>query len=505
MSGARIGKYEVLKSLGEGTSAKVKLCVNTETGEKVAIKIIKKSLFDTKADFKRKIMREIALMRFLEHPHIIRLHEVFESTNHLYMILEYAQNGELYDYLVARRFLKPDTAMKFFRQIIYGIDFLHSNSICHRDLKPENILLDENNNLKIADFGFARWMKTNTAITSCGSPHYAAPEVVKGAPYDGRAADVWSSGVILYALLAGYLPFDDPSIRNVLAKVKSGVFTFPDTLRVEPIKDLIRHILVVDVSQRLTIDQIKMHPAFHLYLPEGYEVPYPLPAPNISEPVENDDPRFYSLLRNIGYESDDQIKEELQANYSTAAKIFNYMYFEKQNLKNLPWASSIRASIAAKPKFSLNLENFMFHRNESPLQIGSFDTAPSMTVGSSPYQSFKESTKWNISLMDDQYYGDDDDNPDIKMYTFEPRVIQQLVLVRDLQKEFAKNKYDYFFPDDMSFIIHQNEQESYYTLSVLQKGQNETYIYIEQAYGTPEELEAFIKMINTLLSKYPLK
>ena len=199
----KIGKYQVLKNLGEGTQGKVKLCLDTETGEKVAIKIIKKSLFDTKKDFKRKIMREIALMRFLDHPHLIKLKEVFESTNHLYMILEYAENGELYDYLVARGLLKPDTAMKFFRQIIYAIEFLHQNSICHRDLKPENILLDANDNVKIADFGFARWIENSmSAVTSCGSPHYAAPEVIRGNPYDGRKADIWSCGVILYALIA---------------------------------------------------------------------------------------------------------------------------------------------------------------------------------------------------------------------------------------------------------------------------------------------------------------
>ena len=497
----KIGKYQVIKNLGEGTSAKVKLCINTETGEKVAIKLIKKSLFETKVDFKRKIMREIALMRFLEHPHIIRLHEVFESKNHLYLILEYAQNGELYDFLVNRRFLKPDTAMKFFRQIIYGIDFLHSNSICHRDLKPENILLDENNNLKIADFGFARWMKTNTAITSCGSPHYAAPEVVKGAPYDGRAADVWSTGVILFALLAGYLPFDDPSIRTVLTKVKSGVFTFPDTIRIPEIKDLIKRILVVDPVQRLTIDQIKMHPAFRLYLPEGYEVPYPLPAPNIEEPIDTEDPHFYNLLKNIGYESDDQIKEELQAPYSTAAKIFHCMYTEKQSLKKLPWASSIQEAILTKPKISLRFDNFAFN-HENSIPIGSNDPF-SFEMASSPYQSFKESTKWNMSLVDD--YTDDDENPEVRMHTFEPKVVPQLTLVRDLQKELAKKKYDYFFPDDISFIIHHSEQESYFTLTAAQKGATQSYIYIEQAYGTPEEFENFIKFINSILTKYPIK
>ena len=214
-----IGKYKILKNLGEGTQGKVKLCLDTETGKKVAIKIIKKSLFDTKTDFKRKILREIALMRFLDHPHLIKLYQVFESKNHLYMILEYAENGELYSYLVARRFLKPETAMRLFRQLIYAVEFLHTNSICHRDLKPENILLDSNNNIKLCDFGFARWISSsNAAVTSCGSPHYAAPEVIRGHPYDGRCADIWSCGVILYALLAVRI-FNDFFFREKLRQI----------------------------------------------------------------------------------------------------------------------------------------------------------------------------------------------------------------------------------------------------------------------------------------------
>jgi BR serine/threonine kinase len=141
-------------------------------------------------------------MRVLDHPSLLKFIEVFESPRHLYIFIEFAQHGELFDYLVTRRRLTEDVAMKFFRQIIYGLDYLHEHAICHRDLKPENILLDENDNIRIADFGFARWMPTNIAETSCGSPHYAAPEVVRGIQYDGRCADIWSCGVILYALLA---------------------------------------------------------------------------------------------------------------------------------------------------------------------------------------------------------------------------------------------------------------------------------------------------------------
>lgn len=197
-----VGDYILGRTLGAGTTGKVKLAVHKETNKQVAIKIIKKSLFNTKPDLERKIHREVALMRLLEHPHLLKLFDVCESQHHLYIILEYASNGELFDFLIKRRFLPPEQALTFFREIIYGLEFLHSHGICHRDLKPENLLLDDFGHVKIADFGFARWMKSNIAETSCGSPHYAAPEVINGLPYDGRCADIWSCGVILYALLS---------------------------------------------------------------------------------------------------------------------------------------------------------------------------------------------------------------------------------------------------------------------------------------------------------------
>jgi BR serine/threonine kinase len=198
----RIGDYRVVRTLGTGTTGKVKLGEHVVTGDYVAIKIIKKSDFGLKPALKAKIEREIALMRLLDHPQILKLVDVLDSPRHLHLILEYAENGELFDYLVRAQMLREDTALDIFRQLIFGLEYLHSRSICHRDLKPENILLDSNGRIRIADFGFARWMRSKIAETSCGSPHYAAPEVIRGQPYDGCAADIWSAGVILHALLA---------------------------------------------------------------------------------------------------------------------------------------------------------------------------------------------------------------------------------------------------------------------------------------------------------------
>lgn len=201
MSHQEVGSYILLKTLGIGSAGKVKLVQHKSTKQLFAMKILKKHSIDKSADFQKKIQREIILMQLLDHPHILKLNEVCESPKHFYIVLEYAYHGELLDFLLNKGSVDIVTSIYFFRQIIYGIDYLHSHSICHRDLKLENILLDKNDNIKIADFGFARWMKENMAETSCGSPHYAAPEVVKGIRYDGRIADIWSCGVILYSLL----------------------------------------------------------------------------------------------------------------------------------------------------------------------------------------------------------------------------------------------------------------------------------------------------------------
>ena len=197
----KVGEYILLQPLGEGAVGKVRLGKKENTGELVAIKIIKKASMERDPNGKNKIHREIALMRFLDHPNCIRLLDICESQRHLYIILEYAPKGDLVDLCTRFGPLTDEHAMEIFRQIIYGIDYLHIHSICHRDLKLENILVDTSDHIKIGDFGFARMLKNDVAETSCGSPNFAAPEIVKGLRYDGRKADVWSCGVILYALL----------------------------------------------------------------------------------------------------------------------------------------------------------------------------------------------------------------------------------------------------------------------------------------------------------------
>ncbi|XP_017748013.1 PREDICTED: LOW QUALITY PROTEIN: serine/threonine-protein kinase BRSK1 [Rhinopithecus bieti] len=236
----------------------VKLGVHCITGQKVAIKIVNREKLSESVLMK--VEREIAILKLIEHPHVLKLHDVYENKKYLYLVLEHVSGGELFDYLVKKGRLTPKEARKFFRQIVSALDFCHSYSICHRDLKPENLLLDEKNNIRIADFGMASLQVGDSLLeTSCGSPHYACPEVIKGEKYDGRRADMWSCGVILFALLVGALPFDDDNLRQLLEKVKRGVFHMPHFIPPD-CQSLLRGMIEVEPEKRLSLEQIQKHP-----------------------------------------------------------------------------------------------------------------------------------------------------------------------------------------------------------------------------------------------------
>ncbi|KAL6451729.1 HSL1 Serine/threonine-protein kinase HSL1 [Candida maltosa Xu316] len=204
-------------------------------------------------------------MKLISHPNIMGLYDVWENKNDLYLILEYIEGGELFDYLIKRGKLQEFEAINYFKQIINGINYLHQFNICHRDLKPENLLLDFSKNIKIADFGMAALeVKEKLLETSCGSPHYASPEIVAGKNYHGAPSDIWSCGIILFALLTGHLPFDDENIRKLLLKVQSGKFNMPHELSWEA-RDLISQMLKVNPDERIKIDAILNHPLLKKY------------------------------------------------------------------------------------------------------------------------------------------------------------------------------------------------------------------------------------------------
>uniref|UniRef100_F6Z338 BR serine/threonine kinase 2 n=1 Tax=Xenopus tropicalis TaxID=8364 RepID=F6Z338_XENTR len=248
-----VGPYRLEKTLGKGQTGLVKLGIHCVTCQKVAIKIVNREKLSESVLMK--VEREIAILKLIEHPHVLKLHDVYENKKYLwvYYFLEHVSGGELFDYLVKKGRLTPKEARKFFRQIISALDFCHSHSICHRDLKPENLLLDEKNNIRIADFGMASLQVGDSLLeTSCGSPHYACPEVIRGEKYDGRKADIWSCGVILFALLVGALPFDDDNLRQLLEKVKRGVFHMPHFIPPD-CQNLLCGMIEVDPTKRLTV------------------------------------------------------------------------------------------------------------------------------------------------------------------------------------------------------------------------------------------------------------
>ncbi|CAH8277527.1 unnamed protein product [Arabidopsis lyrata] len=258
--------YMIGKTLGHGSFAKVKLAVHVATGHNVAIKIFDR-LKIKKMDVDIKVQREIKILRLLMHPHIIRQYEGIETPDNIYVVMEYVKSRELFDYIVRNGRLQEDKARHLFQQLISGVEYCHHNRIVHRDLKPENVLLDSKCNIKIVDFGLGNVMQDGHFFkTSCGSPNYAAPEVVSGKHYSGPEVDIWSCGVILYALLCGTLPFSDENIPSLFDKIKRGIYILPDHL--SPLaRDLIPRILMVDPLMRISIAEIRQHPWFNNDLP----------------------------------------------------------------------------------------------------------------------------------------------------------------------------------------------------------------------------------------------
>ncbi len=227
----------------------------------VAIKILEKNRIVDRADVVR-VSREIAILKVIRHPNVIQLYEIIETPKQLYLIMEYAEKGELFEYIVTHKRVDEPQARRFYRQIVSGLDYLHRLNVTHRDLKPENLLLDHQSNIKIVDFGLSNMCKEGDLLkTACGSPCYAPPEMVAGRKYRGPAADVWSSGVVLYAMLCGYLPFDDPNTANLYKKISLADYAIPK--HVSPgARDLITRILQIDPAKRFTVADIRKHPWF---------------------------------------------------------------------------------------------------------------------------------------------------------------------------------------------------------------------------------------------------
>ena len=272
--GRSIGNYLLSKTIGEGTFGKVKLGVHLLTGERVAVKVLEKDRITDKGDVKR-VTREIQILKHIQHPHVVNLLEVIEKPRHIYLVTEYVAGGELFEFIVAHGRLQETQACRIFRQVLVAVDACHALGVAHRDLKPENMLVDEECNIKLIDFGLSNTYDSPTALlrTACGSPCYAAPEMIAGKRYLGAAADLWSLGVCLFAMLCGYLPFEDPDTPALYKKILAGSYAVADHVSSDA-RDLLAGLLTTGTqaphhSLSLSLSLFAFNP--HLSSPHSHQ------------------------------------------------------------------------------------------------------------------------------------------------------------------------------------------------------------------------------------------
>uniref|UniRef100_A0A3P9HM48 MAP/microtubule affinity-regulating kinase 3 n=1 Tax=Oryzias latipes TaxID=8090 RepID=A0A3P9HM48_ORYLA len=297
-----IGQYRLLKTIGKGNFAKVKLARHVLTGKEVAVKIIDKTQLNSSS--LQKLFREVRIMKLLNHPNIVKLFEVIETDKTLYLVMEYASGGEVFDYLVAHGRMKEKEARAKFRQIVSAVQYCHQKCIVHRDLKAENLLLDAEMNIKIADFGFSNeFTLGNKLDTFCGSPPYAAPELFQGKKYDGPEVDVWSLGVILYTLVSGSLPFDGQNLKELRERVLRGKYRIPFYMSTD-CENLLKKFLILNPSKRGSLEQIMRDRWMNVGYEEEELKPYIEPQPDYK------DPRRTDVMLQMGY-SQEEIKDSL--------------------------------------------------------------------------------------------------------------------------------------------------------------------------------------------------
>ncbi|KAI2787156.1 hypothetical protein POX_f07519 [Penicillium oxalicum] len=363
-----VGPWQLGRTLGKGATGRVRLAKHAMTGQTAAIKIVsKKSAAMVQSEsiaamdrnvnnfpgnpsarqIPSGIEREVVIMKLIEHPNVISLYDVWENRGELYLVLEYVEGGELFDYVSNNGPLPEEEAVRLFRQIIAGLGYCHRFNICHRDLKPENILLDANHNVKLADFGMAALQPAGHWLnTSCGSPHYAAPEIIYGRKYRGDKADMWSCGIILYALLTGYLPFDGGDLANTLRLVKRGDYMIPPELSDEA-ADLIQRILQKRPEDRITMQDIWLHPLLTKYeqlhnaMADHYVgPPPPLSVKDCGNPVTSRQDVDIDILRNLqtlwhGVKPDDLVQRLLSSEPTHERMFYNALVrFRDEQLEN---------------------------------------------------------------------------------------------------------------------------------------------------------------------------
>ncbi|KAJ8907864.1 hypothetical protein NDN08_007968 [Rhodosorus marinus] len=319
--GKGYGKYVVEELLGKGSSAKVYAGRNAETGEKVALKVFKKEKLEEKPHLHTLLKREMALMRLLDHPNIIKFHEVISTPNKIVLVLEYMDGGDMYTHLVENGKLDEEEALKYFRQLVAAVRHCHDRHVCHRDLKPENLLLSKDGRLVLADFGLSSNIKpTSLLATCCGSPHYVAPEVLEGRLYNGRQADMWACGVILYVLVTGSLPFDDDNLTRLMEKVRQGRFYVPMYLS-EDCAGLIRMMVVKYPEARPSMQQVWDHSWFSGNGRPKYKEVEEKCKHAAQEVFAHPDSEVVQWLTDMGWGTESTVEEQLRSEESSVVKI----------------------------------------------------------------------------------------------------------------------------------------------------------------------------------------
>lgn len=317
-----IGNYVFVKTLGEGNFAKVKLAKHKLTELEVAIKVIDKTQLDEKKI--SKLYREVRIMKLLHHPHIVRLYEVIETKSTVFLVMEYSSGGELYDYLVVHGRMKEKEARAKFRQILSAVSYCHKKRVIHRDLKAENLLLDENLDIKIADFGFSNLYDPDAKLdTFCGSPPYAAPELFQGRRYTGPEVDVWSLGVILYVLTTGCLPFDGKTLQEMRESVCRGKYRIPFYLS-DSCEKLLRKFLIRDPYKRASLDILIDDP----WINEGYP-DSPIVSDLALKPVTEDESLIKVMETKFHIDRNTVLKALREGIYDDVAAIYYLLYHER--------------------------------------------------------------------------------------------------------------------------------------------------------------------------------
>ncbi|KAJ3390923.1 5-AMP-activated protein kinase, catalytic [Entophlyctis sp. JEL0112] len=389
----KIGNYTLLETLGV-------VAIHSQTGHKVALKLVNRRKI-ANLDMTARIKREIQYMRQLRHPHIIKLYEVITTPTDVVLVLEHA-GGELFNYIVDRGRMGEDEARRFFQQLICAVEFCHLNHIVHRDLKPENVLLDEWNQVKIGDFGLSNLMMDGDFLkTSCGSPNYAAPEVINGRLYEGPEIDVWSCGVILYVMLCGRLPFDDDYIPNLFKKINSGMFLLPSYLS-PATRSLLLAMLTVDPLKRITFEQIRKNEWFNVNLPD-----YLKSAKKLAVSMGKTD---MSIVAEI---SKDAIVYALHASTNNQIKVaYQLMYDYKLVIKSGSFVISPQEFdiilVPVQPS-TTGFKPFSFGSGAS-----SRNTSVSRTSGISSRASMKEDRNTSIQVRGSRFAQKPDPNVPVK-------------------------------------------------------------------------------------------